>query len=113
MKKLADWLLRAISLLLISRIVPGIHFSDFTSAIIAALILGLINALIKPLLTLLTLPITILTLGLFSLIINGLLFQLASRFTPGFIVDSFTAAFFGSILYALINSILHKLTNVS
>lgn len=113
MRKLADWLVSAISLLLISRIVPGIHFADFTSAIIAALIIGLINILIKPLLVILTLPITILTLGLFSLVINGLVFQLASRFTPGFMIDSLWAAIIGSILYAVVNSVLHKLTKLS
>ena len=113
MRKLADWFVSAISLLLISRIVPGIHFSDFTSAIFAALIIGLINVLIKPLLVILTLPITILTLGLFSLVINGLVFQLASRITPGFMIDTLWAAIIGSILYSVVNSLLHKLTNLS
>ena len=111
MRKIADWLVSAISLLIISRIVPGIHFADFLSAIIAALIIGLINVLIKPILVLFTLPITVVTLGLFSLVINAVLFQLASHVTPGFMIDSFWAAFIGSLLYAIVNSILHKLSN--
>ncbi len=113
MKTIADWFVSAISLLLVSRMVPGIHFADFFSAILASVIIGLLNTLIKPILVFLTLPITVLTLGLFSLVLNGILFQLASRFTPGFLIDSFGAALIGSLVYAIINSLLHKFTQLS
>lgn len=112
MKLLADWLVSAVSLVLVSRLVTGIVFADFISAILAAVIIGLVNLLVKPIIILFTLPITILTFGLFTFVINAIVFQLASRVTPGFTIDSFWAAFLGSLLYAIINSLLHKIARV-
>lgn len=112
MKIIADWLVSAVSLVLVSRIVTGIHFADFISAILAAVIIGLVNLLVKPIIILFTLPITILTFGLFTFVINAIVFQLASRVTPGFTIDSFWAAFLGSLVYAILNSLLHKIARV-
>jgi putative membrane protein len=112
MKIIADWLVSAVSLVLVSRFVSGIHFADFVSAILAAVIIGLVNLLVKPLIVLFTLPITILTFGLFTFVINAFVFQIASRVTPGFTIDSFWAALIGSLVYAILNSLLHKIARV-
>ncbi len=103
------WVMNAIALYIVAKILPGIHLTDFASALIAVLIIGLVNALIKPLLFLLTLPVTILTLGLFSLVLNALMFMLASAIAPGFKIDGFGTALLGSILFSVITTILHSL----
>lgn len=103
------WIVNAIALYIVTRILPGIQLADFGSALVAVLIIGLVNALIKPILLLLTLPITILTFGLFALVINALLFMLAGNITPGFQVDGFGTALIGSILLSVITTILHSL----
>ena len=97
---LLRWVLSAFALVLIAKIVPGIH-TTFGAALVAAIIIGLINALLRPLVVLITLPLTILTLGIFLFIINALMFGLAAWLTPGFTVDGFGAALIGSILYAI------------
>lgn len=108
---LLRWLLNALSLLLVAEIVPGVVVRSFWTALVAALVIGLANALIRPLLILLTLPINILTLGLFTLVINGLLFWLVSSIVKGFDVAGFSAAFWGALLLWLIswatNTLLH------
>jgi putative membrane protein len=109
MKFIANWLLNALALYLVSRIIHGIHLQDFWSAVIAVAIIGLINVIIKPILLLLTLPVTLITLGLFTFIINASLFMLASKFTPGFKVDTFFAALVGSVLFSLFSTIFHRL----
>lgn len=102
MRILMVWLLNALALLAVAYLLPSIRVEGFGSALIAALVLGLINTLIRPLLTLLTLPLTVITLGLFYLVLNGLLFWLASALLPGFQVSGFLAALAGAILYGLI-----------
>jgi putative membrane protein len=102
MRILLVWILNALALLAVAYLLPSIQVSSFGSALIAALVLGLINTLIRPLLALLTLPITVITLGLFYLVLNGLLFWLASTLLPGFHVNGFIAAVLGAILYGLI-----------
>ncbi len=106
---IANWFLSALSLLIVSRIVTGIHLDNFGSALIAVVVLGLVNALIKPVLLLLTLPITVLTLGLFALVINALMLMLAGSFITGFRVEGFGAALIGSILLSVISLLLHSL----
>ena len=101
MSLLLRWLISALTLILIAYFVPGITVVSFYSALIAALILGLINALIRPLLIILTLPVNILTLGLFTLVINALMFLLASSMVKGFYVTSFMAAFWGALIMCL------------
>jgi putative membrane protein len=97
------WLINALALLALPYLVPSVQVESFYTALIAALLLGLVNALIRPLLVLLTLPVTVLTLGLFVFVINGLLFWFVASFVDGFNVAGFWSAFFGAIVYALIS----------
>jgi putative membrane protein len=110
MRLLITWLINALALLALPYIFTSIHVDTFVTALIAALVLGLVNTLIRPVLVLLTLPVTLLTLGLFIFVINGLLFWLAgSGFIAGFRVDGFRAAFFGAIVYSVISWALSAL----
>src|SRR5687767_5773635 len=99
---LARWILNAAALLLVAYLYPGVTVTGFFAAVVAALILGLVNALIRPILVLLTLPVTVLTLGLFLFVINALLFWLVAEIVQGFQVTGFVAALVGSVLYSLI-----------
>jgi putative membrane protein len=101
MKILVRWLLLAAALLLVAQIYPGVQVRSFGSAMIAALVLGLFNTLLRPILVLLTLPVTLLTLGLFLFVINALLFYFAAALLDGFQVNGFIAALIGSVLYSL------------
>ncbi|MEK7473743.1 MAG: phage holin family protein [Patescibacteria group bacterium] len=93
--------LNALALIVVANLIPGIAIQSFPYAILAAVVIGLVNALVRPFLALLSLPITILTLGLFSLVINALMFALAAWVTPGFSVAGFGPAFWGGLLYAV------------
>jgi len=99
---LLRWIVNAGALLLVAYLYPGVHVQDFLAALVAALVLGLVNALIRPILVILTLPVTLLTLGLFLFIINAALFWLVAELVSGFTVTGFWAALVGSILYSLI-----------
>lgn len=101
MKLILRWLLLAAALVLITQWDTGIHVKSFGAAMWAALVMGLINAFVRPLLILLTLPVTVLTLGLFLFVINALTFQMASGLLDGFQVTSFWDALLGSVLYSL------------
>ena len=101
MKLLIGWLLNALALLAVAYLVPDIHVSNFLSALIAAAVIGLANMLIKPILLILTLPVTIITLGLFIFVINGILFWLAGYFLQGFDVKTITAGIIGAIVYSI------------
>ena len=103
MHLLLIWVLNAIALLAVAYLVPAIHVDGFISALVAALVLGLVNTLIRPLLVLLTLPVTLLTLGLFIFVINGLLFWFVGSMLQGFTVDGFWTGVFGAILYSVIS----------
>jgi len=103
------WVINAVALLALPYVFSGIHVASFTNAMVAALVLGLINALIRPILILLTLPATILTLGLFIFVINGLLFWFVGSFVPGFHVAGFWAGVFGAIVYSIISWVLSAL----
>lgn len=102
MRLLLLWILNAVALLAVTWLLPSIQVSGFGAALIAALVLGFINTLVRPVLALLTLPITVLTLGIFYLVLNGFLFWLASALLPGFHVAGFWAAVFGAIFYGVI-----------
>lgn len=99
---LARWVVNAAALLLVAYLYPGVSVASFFAAMVAALILGLVNAVVRPILVLLTLPVTILTLGLFLFVINALLFWLVAEIVQGFQVTGFWGALVGSILYSLI-----------
>ena len=103
MKLILIWICNALALLAVAYLLPGIHVDGLASALIAALVLGLINTLVRPLLVLLTLPITVLTLGLFLLVINGLLFWFAGSVLEGFEVSGFWVGVMGAFLYSIIS----------
>jgi len=109
MRLLLHWLANALALLALPYIFSSITVDSFTTALIVALVLGLINTLIRPLLILLTLPVTILTLGLFIFVINGLLFWAVGSLVPGFHVGGFWSAVFGAIVFSIISWILSAL----
>ncbi|CAG9176035.1 phage holin family protein [Cupriavidus pampae] len=109
MRLLAVWIINAASLFLVGNVISGIELGGFGSAMIAALVLGLVNTLIRPILVILTLPVTLLTLGLFIFIINALLFLFVGNLLEGFVVQGFGAALLGSILYSVISWILSSL----
>ena len=100
MKIIVRWLLLAAALLLVANISPGVSVTSFGSALVAALVLGLFNTLLRPLLVLLTLPVTLLTLGLFLFVINALMFYVAASVLDGFQVAGFGAALIGSLIYS-------------
>jgi putative membrane protein len=106
---LLRWLISALSVMATAYIVPGVRVANFWSAFIAALVIGLVNALIRPLIIILTLPINILTLGLFTLVINALMFWLASSIVKGFDVASFGAAFWGALVFWLVSWLVNGL----
>ena len=97
------WLLNAAALMAVAYFMPSIKVTSFVSALLAAFALGFVNTLIRPVLTLLTLPISILTLGFFYLALNGLLFWMVGKLLNGFTVDGFWAAVIGGLLYGLIS----------
>ena len=101
MKLIVRWLLLAAALLLVAHLYAGVHVANFGAAMIAALVLGLLNTLVRPLLVLLTLPVTLLTLGLFLFVINALMFWAAASLLSGFNVSGFGAALIGSLIYSL------------
>lgn len=105
MKLLTKILLVAATLLLVAELVPGVTVSGIYPAIIAAVILGVLNVFVRPILVVLTLPVTILTLGLFILIINALLFWFAASFLDGFSVSGFWPALLGSLIVSVVSSI--------
>lgn len=100
MKLLLKWLLAACALLLVAYLYPGVRIDSFTSALIAAAVIGLFNALLRPVLVVLTLPVTVVTLGLFLFVINALMFWAASGVLSGFFVAGFWAALLGSLIYS-------------
>lgn len=103
------WILNAVALLAVAYLLPGITLASFWSAMVAALVLGLLNTLVKPVLILLTLPITIVTMGLFLLVLNALVFWLAGSLFRGFQVEGFWWAVAGAILYSLISALFSML----
>ncbi len=103
------WGINALALFLLPYVFPWVTVDTFWTALIAALVLGLVNTLIRPLLVLLTLPVTLLTLGLFIFVINGLLFWWVGSFIQGFHVSGFWSGLFGAIVYSLISWVLSSL----
>ncbi len=109
MELLLVWILNAVALLVVAYLLPGITVASFGSALIAALVLGLLNTLVKPLLILLTLPITIVTLGLFLLVLNALVFWFAGSVLKGFQVSGFWWALLGALIYSVVSGLLSRL----
>ena len=109
MELILIWILNAVALLVVAYILPGITVASFGSALIAALVLGLLNALVKPVLVILTLPITVVTLGLFLLVLNALVCWFAGSILKGFQVNGFWWAVIGAIVYSIVSGLLSGL----
>ncbi|MFA9284187.1 phage holin family protein [Comamonas sp. SY3] len=111
MKLILKWLLSAVALLCVAYLYSGVEVRSFGAALIAALLIGLCNAIVRPVLIVLTLPVTILTLGLFIFVINALMFWAASGIAgSGFVAHGFWAALIGSVLYSIISLVIESLT---
>jgi len=106
---LIRWIFFALALLFVAWIVPGIAINGFKAALLIAFVMGLVNIFIKPIILVLTLPINLLTLGLFTLIINAMMFLLVAHLVAGFVVAGFWAAFLGSILLSIISVFINSL----
>ena len=104
---LANWILSAVAIFIVAEYVPGFKVNTFTTALIVALILGVINALIKPIILILTLPINILTLGLFTFVINALLLLSVAKFVQGFTINGFVPAIIAAVTLWIINLAIH------
>lgn len=102
------WILLALALLAVAAIIPGIAITGFGTALIVALVIGLINLFIRPIVTILTLPINLLTLGLFTFIINALMLWLAAALVSGFEISGFFAALLGSILLSIFSLVINR-----
>jgi|ERR1035437_390220 putative membrane protein len=106
MKTIIHWVVSALAILITAYLLPGVHVSGIFAALVLAVVLGAINMILRPILILLTLPLTIVTLGFFALIINALLVMLASYIVPGFTIAGFWSAFLFGIVLAIVNWIL-------
>lgn len=106
---LLAWLVNTLALIAVAYLMPSITVSSFGAALIAALVLGLVNAIVRPVLVLLTLPVTILTLGLFIFVLNGLLFWMVASWLEGFDVAGFWSGVLGAILFSLVSWLLSAL----
>jgi putative membrane protein len=115
MKLIIKWLLSAAALLFVAYVYGGVQFNGYESALFAAFVIGLLNTLVRPILVILTLPVTIVTVGLFLFVINALMFWAAASLLDGFHVTGFWAALIGSVIYSvlsmIINSALDSLTS--
>ena len=109
MRLLLVWLINTAALAIVAYLMPSIQVANLPAALVAALVLGLVNTVIRPLLVLLTLPATLLTLGLFIFVINALLFWMVGNFVEGFVVPGFWSAFFGAIVYSVVSWLLSAL----
>lgn len=101
--------LTALAILVVASIVGGVHVSGFGAALIGALILGVVNAVVRPVMILLTLPLTIVTLGLFLFVLNAFMFWLVAALVPGFYISGFGAALLGSLLLTVLNMLIDRL----
>lgn len=108
LKLIVKWLLSASALLFVAYIYSGVEVTSFTAAMLAALVIGLLNAVLRPVLVVLTLPVTIVTLGLFLFVINALVFWMAAGVLDGFHVRGFLAALVGSLLYTAIGMVIES-----
>ena len=109
MHLLLRWLLNTVALFVVVKLVPGFHCASIVSLAIAALVLGLLNAIVRPILVLLTLPLTIITLGLFLIVLNAVMLELTAWIVPGFRIDDFVAAIIGAIVLAIVSWITNRI----
>ncbi len=109
MNLLIAWVINAVTLIAATYVVPGFHVADFTTALLAAIVIGLINIFIKPILVFITLPINLLTLGLFTFIINAVVLWLASQVITGLMIDNALAAILAAIVISIVSTVLSSL----
>ena len=109
MNLIIKWILFALLIMAIAWIIPGIEVTGFLGALIAVIIIALVNAFIKPFIQLISLPINFITLGLFSLIINALMLLLSAKLSPGFEIEGFWSGFFGAILLSIFAPFISKI----
>jgi len=109
MNLLLRWLLNTLALFLVVTIVPGFHYRSWVSLAIAALVLGLLNAIVRPIFFILTLPLTILTLGLFLIVLNAIMLELTAWLVPGFAIDGFGWACVGAVVLAIISLVTNRI----
>lgn len=103
------WALNSFALFIVMKLIPGIQIDRFQNLLLATLVIGLLNVFLKPIIVLLTLPVTVLTLGLFTFVINGVIFYLAAHLVPGFHVTGFGSAFLAALLFSLFSFVLNML----
>ena len=106
---LLKWVIYALLIVFVAWVIPGIDVSNFLSAMLVCIVIALINVFIRPIIEFISLPVNFLTLGLFSFVINAFLLMLAGKLTPGFEVDGFLPALFGSILLSLLSGLVNKI----
>src|SRR5882724_10640544 len=106
---LVNWLLSALSLVIVAHVIPGFQISGFVAALIASIVIGFVNGTLGLILKIITLPLTIITLGIFWLVINALMLKVAAALVPGFRIDGFLPAFLGAIVLTLVNMVLKSL----
>jgi putative membrane protein len=109
LRLLLVWLINAVALIAVAYVMPSVAVTSFGAALVAALVLGLVNAVVRPVLVLLTLPVTILTLGLFIFVLNGILFWAVAEWVQGFAVASFWSAVLGAIVFSIVSWLLSAL----
>jgi len=109
LRLLVVWLINTAALVAVAYLIPSVSIASFTAALIAALVLGLVNAVVRPILVLLTLPVTVLTLGLFIFVLNGLLFWAVGSFVEGFHVAGFWSGVLGAVVFSLVSWVLSAL----
>ena len=110
MRMILNWFLSALSLMIVAQVVRGFNVTDFKAALIAALVIGLVNATVGLFVKIVTFPLTLVSLGVFWFVINALLLELAAVFVPGFKIEGFIPAFFGAIVLSLVNLFLKTVT---
>lgn len=108
-RMLIDWLVSALSLVIVAHVIPGFHLRGFGAALIAAVVIGFVNGTLGVVLKIITFPLSIVTLGIFWLIINALMLLVAAALVPGFRIDGFLPAFFGAIVMTLVNMVLRSI----
>lgn len=109
MNLIIKWILFALLIMLIAWIIPGITITGFLSALIVVVVMSIVNVLIRPIVEFISLPLNVLTLGIFSLVINALLFLLVAKFSPGFQIDGFWNGFFGALILSIMTPLIDKI----
>ena len=110
---LLRWLLNTIALFVVAYLVPGFHYRDIITLALAALVLGLLNAIVRPILFILTLPLTIVTLGLFLLVLNAIMLEITAAIVPGFVIDGFGYALLEAIVLAVVSLVTNRIGAVA